>query len=131
MAPKTTNGTATAGNDYTALGPATLTFNPSETSQTVTVPVLGDTLDEHNEYFFIDFFNPVNAGLPDNRADGTILDARATSVQSPGDDRWWARPLSVIALVALVAWVTFMTFFIGYVAWARWQRSRGRVRPVR
>jgi len=63
--------------------------------------------------------------------DGTIDDWRAVAVQSPGDDRWWARPLSVIALVALVAWVTFMTFFIGYVAWARWQRSRGRVRPVR
>ena len=27
--------------------------------------------------------------------DGTILDARAASVQSPGDDRWWARPLSI------------------------------------
>ena len=63
--------------------------------------------------------------------DGTIDDLRAVAVQSPGDDRWWARPLSVIALVALVAWVTFMTFFIGYVAWARWQRSRGRARPVR
>ena len=63
--------------------------------------------------------------------DGTVDDWRAVSVQSPGDDRWWARPLSVIALVALVAWVTFMTFFIGYVAWARWQRSRGRARPVR
>ena len=33
--------------------------------------------------------------------DGTVLDSRAVSVQSPGDDRWWARPLSVLALVAL------------------------------
>ena len=60
--------------------------------------------------------------------DGTILDWRALSVQSPGDDRWWARPLSIIALVALIAWVVFMTFFIGYVAIARWQRSRRRKR---
>jgi hypothetical protein len=54
--------------------------------------------------------------------DGTILDLRAGSVQSPADDRWWARPLSIIALVALIAWVAFMTLFIGYVIWARWQR---------
>lgn len=67
--------------------------------------------------------------------DGSILDVRGVSIQSPGDDRWWARPLSVIALVALVAWVTFMTLFIGYVVWARWQRARRRPRrssrPVR
>ena len=58
--------------------------------------------------------------------DGTILDWRALSVQSPGDDRWWARPLSIVALVALIAWVAFMTLFIAYVAIARWQRSRRR-----
>jgi hypothetical protein len=62
--------------------------------------------------------------------DGTILDMRATTVQSPGDDRWWARPLSIIALIALVAWVIFMTLFIGYVIWARWQRTHRR-RPRR
>jgi hypothetical protein len=72
--------------------------------------------------------------LDDNRLewsvplDGTILDVRAVSVQSPGDDRWWARPLSVLALVLLVAWVTFMTLFIGYVLWARWQRAQHRRR---
>lgn len=58
--------------------------------------------------------------------DGTVLDSRAVSVQSPGDDRWWARPLSALALVALIAWVAFMTLFIGYVAWARWQRRHRR-----
>ncbi len=63
--------------------------------------------------------------------DGTVLDARAVSVQSPGDDRWWARPLSVIALVLLIAWIAFMTVFIGYVAWARWQRAHRRKRPTR
>jgi len=60
--------------------------------------------------------------------DGTVLEMRAASIQSPGDDRWWARPLSVAALVALVGWVTFMTLFIGYVVWVRWRR-RSRPRP--
>ena len=58
--------------------------------------------------------------------DGTILDWRAVAVQSPGDDRWWARPLSIVTLVALVAWVSFMTLFIGYVLWARWKRTHRR-----
>ena len=79
--------------------------------------------------------------LGDNRLewrapmDGTILDWRAVTVQSPGDDRWWARPLSIAALVLLVAWVALMTLFIGYVVWARWQRTRrrgpGAPRPAR
>src|SRR5690606_23063191 len=43
----TANGTATAGQDYTAVS-GTLTFNPGTTSQTIVVPVLGDTLDEAN-----------------------------------------------------------------------------------
>ena len=60
--------------------------------------------------------------------DGTILQMQALSVQSPVADRWWARPLSIIALVALIAWVVFMTLFIGYVAVARWQRSHRRKR---
>lgn len=70
--------------------------------------------------------------LGDNRlewrapTDGTILDWRAVSVQSPGDGRWWARPLSILALVLLVAWVALMTLFIGYVVWARWQRTHRR-----
>ena len=39
---QTANGTAVAGSDYTALALSTLTFNPGETSKTVTVAVLGD-----------------------------------------------------------------------------------------
>lgn len=57
--------------------------------------------------------------------DGEILEWRAVSVQAPGDDRWWARPLSIAALVALVAWVGFMIVFIGYVTAARFRRARG------
>jgi hypothetical protein len=64
--------------------------------------------------------------------DGTILDMRASSTQAPGDDRWWARPLSILALVALVAWVVLSVAFIGYVIWARLQRTRRRPpRPSR
>ena len=39
----TSNGTATAGSDYTAVGDTTLTFAAGETSKTVNVTVSGDT----------------------------------------------------------------------------------------
>jgi hypothetical protein len=56
--------------------------------------------------------------------DDSVLNLRAEAKQSPGDDRWWARPLSVVALIALIAWVAFMVFYIAYVAIARWRRAR-------
>jgi hypothetical protein len=63
--------------------------------------------------------------------DGEITEWRAVSVQAPGDDRWWARPLSILALIALIAWVGFMIVFIGYVAAARYRRARGYKRRPR
>ena len=44
-----TGGTATSGTDFTALSASTLTFAAGTTSQTITVSVRGDTLDESNE----------------------------------------------------------------------------------
>jgi hypothetical protein len=63
--------------------------------------------------------------------DGDITEWRAVSVQAPGDDRWWARPLSIFALFALVAWVGFMIVFIAYVAAARYRRAQGHKRRPR
>ena len=48
----TADGTAVAPGDYTA-GSGTLTFTPGVTTQTLTVPVIGDTLSEANETFFV------------------------------------------------------------------------------
>lgn len=56
--------------------------------------------------------------------DGQLDDWAAQSTQSPGENRWWARPLSIVALVALIAWIAFMAWFIGYVVIARRRRSR-------
>ncbi len=63
--------------------------------------------------------------------DGEIVDVRARTIQAPGADDWWARPLSIGVLVVLIAWVGFMTLFIVYVALARWRRSRREVRGRR
>jgi serralysin len=48
----TANGAATAVSDYTAVS-GTATFAPGETQKTIPVPVLGDTVVEPNETFFL------------------------------------------------------------------------------
>ena len=67
-------GTATAPADYFAIPTTTLTFNPGETSEPITVVVNGDTLDENDETFLVHLSNPNNATLADAQGLGTILD---------------------------------------------------------
>jgi CSLREA domain-containing protein len=54
--------TATLGLDYQPVS-GTLTFAPGVTSQTVSVPIIGDTIDEPDETFRVGLFNAVNAGI--------------------------------------------------------------------
>jgi hypothetical protein len=59
--------------DYqTRLG--ALTFAPGVTVQTITVPVIGDALDEFDEQFDVRLVYPVNAVVSSGAAQGTILD---------------------------------------------------------
>ncbi|MEQ1856709.1 MAG: Calx-beta domain-containing protein [Longimicrobiales bacterium] len=81
----TSDGTATAPADYTAIGLTTLTFNPGSTSQPVTVTVQGDLLDELNETFNVNLSNPSNATIADNQGVGTINDNDPTPTLSIGD----------------------------------------------
>ena len=70
---KTSNGTATAGEDYTHTS-GTLTFLPGDTSKTVPVEILNDTIDDSGETFTFTLSNPKggNARLRDAVATGTI-----------------------------------------------------------
>jgi hypothetical protein len=70
---QTANGTASAGSDYTATGPTTLTIAPGATSQSFTVPVVGDTVVEPNETFLVTLSSPTNATIADNQGQGTIV----------------------------------------------------------
>lgn len=67
----TADDTALAGSDYTAVS-GTLTFQPGETSKTVTVFVTGDTLFEGDQSFVLNLSNPVNSAINDSQAVGTI-----------------------------------------------------------
>jgi chitinase len=72
----TANGTATAGacasgGDYQAAS-GTLTFTAGQTTQTIPVPICGDTAPEANETFTVTLANPSGATLGDGQATGTI-----------------------------------------------------------
>ena len=70
----TANGTAIAPGDYAAVPLSTLTFNPGQTSRTLTVLVNGDALDEVNETYLVDLSNATNSTIADPQAIGTITD---------------------------------------------------------
>jgi uncharacterized repeat protein (TIGR01451 family) len=70
---QTTNGTATSGSDFVATS-GTLTFLAGETTKTITVPVIGDTIVEGNETFNVQLSNVVNASFQDTVGVGTIID---------------------------------------------------------
>ena len=72
----TTNGTATAGSDFTATT-GTLTFAPGVTSQQINVPILRDTLVEPSETFAVTLSNPSGATITTATATGTITDSNA------------------------------------------------------
>ena len=68
----TSNGTATAGSDYTATSD-TLTFSAGETSKTIAVTVLADALDEANETVTMTLSSASNATISDSTGTFTLL----------------------------------------------------------
>ena len=64
---------ATKGADFENL-PGTLTFLPGETTQTISIPVKGDLLDEIDQFFHVFLTTPINALISDGKGVGTIVD---------------------------------------------------------
>ena len=64
---------ATPGADFENV-PGTLTFLPGETTQTITIPVKGDLIDEVDQLFSVTLTTPLNAFISDGKGTGTILD---------------------------------------------------------
>ncbi len=83
---ESSNVTATAGQDYTAVS-GTLTFNNGETSKTFSVPINNDTLDEPDEVVHLGLTNITGGATfgPQNIADLTIVDNDATPTISIND----------------------------------------------
>jgi chitinase len=75
----TSNGTATAGSDYTARS-GSLTFAAGETTKIVQVAVTGDRAVEANESFNLTLSGASGASISDGQAVGTILNDDAGAV---------------------------------------------------
>lgn len=75
----TANGTGKAGEDYTTAS-GTLTFNPGDITKAIAIPIIGDTISEADETFFVNLSNPTKAIIADAKGKGTILnnDTKAT-----------------------------------------------------
>lgn len=69
----TLDGSATAGSDYDA-GSGTASFGVGETAVVVTVPVIGDTVEEEDETFALVLSDPVGAPIAFGQGLGTIRD---------------------------------------------------------
>ena len=80
----TSNGTATAGSDYTATSD-TLTFAPGDVSKTVSVPILDDGHDDGEETLTLTLSNASGARIADGTATGTIVNS------DPIPQAWLAR----------------------------------------
>ena len=70
----TTNGTATAGEDFTATS-GTLNFAPGDVAKTVFVPILDDAKDEGEETMTLVLSNATNIRIVDPSATGTIVNS--------------------------------------------------------
>ncbi|HEX8203359.1 MAG TPA: Calx-beta domain-containing protein, partial [Isosphaeraceae bacterium] len=70
----TADGSAVAPADYLNPFLTGVVFTPGTTTQTVSVQVNGDTLDEDDETFVINLSSPTNATIVDGQGVATILD---------------------------------------------------------
>jgi peptide/nickel transport system substrate-binding protein len=77
----TVDGTATAGQDYSATS-GTLVFAPGDRTRTITVPILEDGTDEANETFSVRLAN-ASKGTPTGGGGATILDNDAPPPPPP------------------------------------------------
>lgn len=67
----TADGTATQPSDY-ASAAGTVTFVPSDVSETISITLNGDAVEEFNETFLVNLTTPVNATISDSQGVGTI-----------------------------------------------------------
>ena len=80
----TSDGTATAGHDYTATS-GTLTFNPGDAAKSINVALLDDAVDDGGETITVTLSNASNARIADGTATGTIENS------DPLQQAWIAR----------------------------------------
>jgi streptogramin lyase len=94
----TANGTAVAGQNYTAVS-GTLTFPPGLTSQTVVVQTLDDGQPDPTRAFTLNLSSPVGGAITSSQGIGTILDdTQFYVVNDSGNDQTYQYASSGSAL---------------------------------
>ncbi|MBU1668709.1 hypothetical protein KKC13_09830 [bacterium] len=77
----TSNGSATAGSDYVAKS-GDLWFLAWESSKTIEIDILDDTVDENNEYLYVNVSTTATGyEVDDGRGYGYIIDDEATPIE--------------------------------------------------
>lgn len=79
---QTQDGTATSGSDYQGVN-GSLTFAVGETQKTIVVPIIGDTVQESDENFFVLLSGITNATPTTVQALGTILNDEVSQTVPP------------------------------------------------
>src|SRR5262249_28395582 len=79
----TQDGSATAGNDYTASA-GTLSFAPGQTVKTIAIPIADDADNEPAESFTVSLSDPVNATITGGTGTVVIGASDAPAVATPG-----------------------------------------------
>ena len=98
----TVDGTANGGTDYLPVG-GRLTFLPGVLARTVTVPIVGDVVNEEsNEYFMLHLAYPANIDIKRD-GKGTIIDNDKQSALYVNDVQITTTDLGVLQAVFTVA----------------------------
>ncbi len=108
----TSDGSATAGIDYVAHS-GQVSFAPGETSQTVSIPIIGDTAPENNETFTVTLTAPTNATLGDDTATGTITNDDGSAYYSLASGSFTQNWTNTGLITANDDWSN-VPFIIGY-----------------
>jgi hypothetical protein len=120
----TANGTAIAPADYQA-NSGTVTFVPGDVSETITIAVVGDAIDEPNETFVVNLTAPVGASFADAQGTGTILDDDVPAAATLPD----AATGESDGSAASSGWLLALGLLLGIAALSL-RRSRARA-PIR
>jgi hypothetical protein len=92
----TANGTAkTSDNDYVAKS-GSITFNPGQTTKTITISIKGDKKNESDESFFVNLSGGSGAPIEDGQGEGLILNDDGSGIAGSGTN---PRPADVDALM--------------------------------
>ncbi|MBZ0113148.1 MAG: autotransporter domain-containing protein [Thermoanaerobaculia bacterium] len=102
---RTENGSARAGFDYVATS-GFLSFGPNDLSRTLSVAVIGETVVENDETFFVVLEGPNGAVIVDGRGRGTIRnddeEVSDAEISIRGNGELTARPGSDVSFEVLV-----------------------------